>query len=387
MISFVSGAVTAALAAAWYLNRPDGDTVSLVDQSGQLRDLLEQRQGSRAGAAGGASETSQTRVPTPQVRGSLDVETTRLIFAMPEHNFVHDPNTFYRYRPGLSQTQPWSQHPDGEWLLATNAVGLREDADQMPAQRDLFALVAGDSHVDGMCSNDESFVALLEQRLSAKKPGEVVEALNTGTSGYNIYNYLGVLDKYLSEQPDVFVVTIYGGNDYLGILQPHHYFQQSAPPPERSGYWEKIREAQKASSAAVGMALNQAYYFQHYPEEVDFARDAALALTEEIQSICAANDIDLVWVYIPPVYDVEEERAREMERAREILDLSDYDMSVADRLTDAMLEKAREKGQPIVDLRAEFAKESGPFYWRDGHINLTAHALIARLLEPLIARP
>ena len=235
-----------------------------------------------------------------------------------------------------------------------------------------------------MCNNAESFAHLAEANLRGRKPMERVEVLNTGTSGYNFFNYLGTLDKFVEHSPTTLVIAVYGGNDYLGSVMPRHFFSGTAPQPRYEDYWTKLEAAKEASSAAVGMALNQAYYFQNYPDERERARETALAVTAEIQRICKERGIELIWVYIPPLYDVDEAKTEEMSRAREVIGLSDYDMSVADRLTDEVLELARAGGNSVIDMRVEFRGRKGPFYWADGHINLTSHRLIAELLLPLL---
>ena len=383
LIVLVSGGLAAGAAILYWQSRKDAGTVELVDSRVAMRDLLEGRQGSRTASGAGSSTT---RVPTLEERSSLDPDQARALFASPEHKFRFDSHRFYAYRPDIDERKTWQEHPERAWTLSTNAHGFREDSDELRLDADRFVLVIGDSHVDGMCNNDESFVALAEKRLEEILPGQSVQVLNTGTSGYNFYNYLGVVDEFIEHGPDAIVVTIYGGNDYLGAVMPHHYFNESAPPPEASGYWDKIEAAKRASSAAVGMALNQAFYFQNYPDEVAFAREAALAVTEEIQRVATEAGSKLIWVYIPPLYDIDEARAEEMEAARETLALTDYDMKVADRLTDDVLAKAREHGDHVIDLRREFGGRPGPFYWRDGHINLKAQKLVAQLLAPQLAR-
>lgn len=383
LIVLVSGGLAAGAAVLVWRGRAEPRTVDLVDSREAMRDLLEGRQSSRTA---GGSGSSTTRIPTLEERSGLDPDQARALFAAPEHKFLFDAHRFYAYRPDIEERKPWEEHPQGAWTLATNAHGFREDSDELNLDADRFVLVIGDSHVDGMCNNDESFAALCEERLGELLPGESVQVLNTGTSGYNFYNYLGVVDRFIEHRPHTIVVTIYGGNDYLGAVMPHHFFNESAPPPEAAGYWDRIEAAKRASSAAVGMALNQAFYFQNYPDEVAFAREAALAVTQEIQRLADEAGSRLVWIYIPPLYDIDEQRAEEMEAAREPLALTNYDMQVADRLTDDVLSRAREHGDHVIDLRREFGGRPGPFYWRDGHINLKAQALVAQLLAPHLAR-
>lgn len=381
LAALLSAALAFGVAFLMWTQRGDGDTVGLVNNTVRAQELLESREESRVASGHG---TTKIAAPSLEERSRVTAEEAGTIFMIPEHTFEPDPHTYYRYKANLNQERRWSEHPKGRWYLQTNANGLRELDEPDLGSVDEFILVAGDSHVDGMCNIDENFCQLVESGLRKAAPDKKIEVLNTGTSGFTFFNYLGALDKYLEFGPEKFVVTVYGGNDYLGNVMPQHFFSGTAPPPRFESYWKKLAEASDASSAAVGMALNQAYYFQHYPDEVEVALQSALALTAEIQAVCEQNDIELIWIYIPPLYDVDAKRTEEMEEARKILELTDYDMSISGRITDSVLSQARKQGNNVIDLRDEFAPSEGPFYWLDGHINVKAHALIAERLLLLL---
>jgi hypothetical protein len=122
-------------------------------------------------------------------------------------------------------------------------------------------LVTGDSHTEGVCTNAESFTHLLEGALADARPGAAVEAINSGLSGYNLYNYLGVLEKGRALGPDVFVVTVYGGNDFAAAVQLYRYFERM-PPYERAPH--SLRSSFLDGglwTGAVAQELNQVAYF------------------------------------------------------------------------------------------------------------------------------
>jgi hypothetical protein len=154
-------------------------------------------------------------------------------------------------RPGVhpfDATQPvFPPSNFRRWPLTPEEVrGL-----QQPALR---ILVTGDSHTDGVCNNSESFTNLLEAELSAAHPGEAIEALNAGKGAYSFYNYLGVLERLLPLRPDVFVVAVYGGNDFVESLALRHTFEHGAPPTRASR--RRKRCAGRASLSSTSRPLS-----------------------------------------------------------------------------------------------------------------------------------
>ena len=377
-----STALALALAWAWRAARqPSGDPVRFTgDPAAVERLLLERRRESDpgpSGAAGGIFGTELVREPVSEADASK-------LFAMPSDLFVYDPFTYYRYKGGLEREVPLPEHAGGHFQKRTSAEGWSEDWDHLPEKRDLFVVVAGDSHTDGLCDNRESYANRLEAVLSERHPGMAIEVVNTGVSGYGFYNYLGVLEKLLPLKPQAFVVAFYGGNDFLDVVKPWHYFHHTAPPPYRADYWNKLDRVKSFSSAAVAMALNQLLYFQYNPDEVGRAQAGAAQACLEIVRSCAERGIRLFFVYIPPGIAVDGPQAPPIARAKEELGLSDWDLAQYDRLSDQLIGVLRERGVEVIDLRPELSGDRTRWYWADLHINVRAHQRIAELLLPRI---
>ena len=228
-------------------------------------------------------------------------------FVGPNAFFELHPRSYYRYLPGLERTIPFPDHPEGEFVLRTNDHGFRNDEDVSPVPPDHRVLVIGDSHTDGLCSNAEGFPHLLERALEARCAG-TVEVLNASVSAYAFYNYLGVLDSWLELEPDVVVLSVYAGNDFLSLVRQALHFMGREVPPDpayRDRYARFLSEAPPRSKSLLNQALAQASRFAKSPEVADFAFAVACELTREIARVCEAHGIELVVVTIPSIWEFE----------------------------------------------------------------------------------
>lgn len=354
--------------------------VRLVDNSEEIQALLVERRNRHA---------LDARAPDLSAKGQslrypLSQEEATRSFAIEPGTADYDPFMGYRHKSGVTAKYPFPDHPDGYFIFKTNHAGYREDLDQLPKDRDLFVVVTGDSHTDGMCNNRESFANRLEASLASRHPGHVIEVLNTGNVGYSFYNYIGALEKHLPDKPDAFVVAFYGGNDFLDVVKLSHYYHHTAPPPRRSEYWEKMDKAKAVSSVALANALNQLLYFRYYPDQVAVAERAVLDVSAEIQTLCAERGIPLYFVYIPPGFDVDGTLKPALAKARDVLELSRFDLSEYNHIADRSIAAMRALGIEVIDLRDKFTDPIDTYYWSDLHINLKGHALIAELLLPKI---
>lgn len=323
----------------------------------------------------------------------VEESTARRLFVMHKNSFAFDPEVYFRYRPGMDERIGWPEHPDGAFLRRTNSLGLREDSDEDFRDADLRLLVTGDSHTDGVCNNSESFPSLLEDELEAAVPGRRVVALNTGVVGYSFYNYLGVLEEALAgahgARPDVFVVAVYGGNDFLEALRPQHHFRGTHLPPRRSSYWDRIEQAKRVSTTALAQGLNQVAYFVEQPDQVEVALEAARAVLGEIVKRCREHDIRLCIVHIPPAFELPLEGTRPgLQKALDVLEIQPGDVDLSARLEQVMAGHLEALGVDYIDLRERFLSSGESCYWRsDLHLDLSGHRLVAEAVCELLERP
>lgn len=307
---------------------------------------------------------------------------------MPVHTAPnqYDEHTYFRYRPNQTTQRPWPRTPKGDWTFHTNSLGLREDAELLAQHPDLRVVVAGDSNSEGMCENQDSFANRLEQLLADARPGTVAECINVSHSGYSFYHYLGSLERFLDTDPDVFVVAFYGGNDFQEVLVLHHYFQGTTLPIAEREYHQRIQAALKLDRILTAQVTMPAIYFETFPTQKEVSLRAAKAVVAEIQSLCTAHCIGLVFVYIPPVTDVRSELLGPLvERLATNVGLDLDELRVNDGLADELLAFLREQSIACLDLRAVFREPNERFYWdREWHIDNAAQELIANALVPLI---
>ncbi len=374
LVSALSTAVCAAIAWVWLASRPPRESIRLVDDWPAGEELLLQRQ-----RAHGSSASHFVIEP-------VDPDTAKKLWLSDPDLHVYDPQAYYRYKGGLDyeQRKERPEGAEGRYHVHTSVEGYREDYDHLPEHRDLTVVVTGDSHTDGVCENRQSFANRLEAMLAERHPGKAVEVVNTGVSGYSFYNYLGCLERHVPLKPDAFVVGFYGGNDFIGVLRPYHYFHHTAPPPRSQEYQKKLYKAEGISGSLVGNAFNQLLYFQYNPDQIDVALRAADEICAEILRICRENKIAPFFLYIPPEVGWKEQKTALSEKAKELLGLTDADFAQFDRLADHLIGYLKDLGAEVIDLREQFTGDVGQYYLSDLHINVKAHEKIAEVLCPLV---
>jgi hypothetical protein len=379
------------LVAAWVLVRRGvlgppgvtGDLVQFQDSANAIDRLLRER----AAAAPPPVERADARAVL--VRETVPEEDARVLFGALETAAVahlYDPFVYYRFRPGLDRKVPLPQHPDGHIVVRTNSIGLRQDAELRAEPPDLRILVIGDSHTGGACNNDEVFSAVLERRLAAAFPERSVEVLNTGKAGYSFYHYLGALEKWSELEPDVAVVAVYAGNDFVESLLLHHYFQRTVWPATEAERAHKKEVAARFPSGVLAQSMQQESYFGAHPEERGKALDSALLTTLAMDRFAAERGIALHVVLIPAMADVQPERFDpELALVREAFGLPRDGPSATAELSDAWIAALSEHGIAVLDLRPAFRAAEGALYWPgDHHLDLAGEALVgAALFEHL----
>jgi hypothetical protein len=223
-------------------------------------------------------------------------------------------------------------------------------------------------------------------------PSRSIEALNAGKGSFTFYNYLGQLEKFLWLRPDVFIVTIYGPNDFAEVLAPYHYFEGTPRKPGAAKYWPLVERAiavDRAWLAQDGLSLK---FFAVHPDEVSVALRAAKEAAMDIQDLCEANAIQPIFVYVPGMLDVYRRSGSEdpqleglAARLYEAIGITPADASVHDRMGDELLAFLAERGIPALDVRQLFAGKAQRFYWlEDHHIDVAAQQEIGKALAPIL---
>ena len=391
LIAVVSAAIAAGVAWIVVGGLPGGADdmgnadVELVDSNAALEEAFRERDEAAltAESHGADSEAGLPRIRIgPRIAGILHPSIGI--------SQVYHPVMLARHTPDLNQRFRMKEHPLGFWTMHTNSLGMREDAEPAEEQPDLRVLIVGDSHVDGVCNNDESFASRLEQMLSERHPDRSIEVLNAGTGGWSFYNYLGAIEAYAELAPDVFVVTVYGGNDFHGALDLHHYHRgEKLKPSHAPTVGALVRLGKERITGISAQFYGQVVYFDTYPAEVAAARKMSRDVTLAIGERCDKLGAKLLCVYLPPYADVDPVAyAEDLEAARAAVEVKDQSLGVSDHLATRWLADLEQNGVRAVDMRPVFLPliDAGePLYWRkDHHINLTAQDSVAQaILEPV----
>ena len=382
----VAGASTAVFAIVAWLAYPhlvkEAPSVMGVDSSDALKKAMAER----------ANEAAPDPVdvvpepadgPAPVVRGPLDEETAANFFPAITRGkmWVYDPDVFTRRAANTGYRRKFKEHPDGGWQIRVNSLGMREDEDVLEEKPDVRILLTGDSHMDGLCANDETCANVLEALMREQQPDRSVEVLNGGVGSHNLYNYLGTWDRLAYLEPDMFIVVIYGGNDYSGAMLLHRYFNRRKPFKTKPHYI-RTKELTESQKSLYPQELSQENYFQNNPDDEELAIELARAFCWELHQKCAEQGTEVMFVYLPPPTRGQPEIYKEaLDASLAVGKLDAERLGVSDRITDGWIEFVRERGIPYLDLRDAIAATEEPLYWHaDHHLNVAGHALVGRLL-------
>ena len=301
--------------------------------------------------------------------------------------YVLDDVAGHLHKPDVVRRSPWPEHPRGEVVARTNNLGLREDQPTTTAKPAgaVRILVVGDSHVDGVVDNHESFPNLLERSLTAADAGRGrrYEVLNGGTGHYGFHNYRGFLQRFRSLEPDVYVVVIYTGNDYLGAVRHLVAEGELELPPRPDGYLETMQAAEERFRAGpVAQVLNQSFFFHGYPAVKEVALAEARRELGAIQSLCSDDGVRLIVVGLPTKLDVDPPATAPVGAILESLGIDEAELFVHRELTATLARWMAAAGIEFLDLRPEFAATAEELYWReDYHLGLAGHARLAAVFE------
>ncbi|MEM1205932.1 MAG: hypothetical protein AAGN66_22060 [Acidobacteriota bacterium] len=296
-----------------------------------------------------------------------------------EDFYVADGLAGHLHKPHAVRTTGWDEHPDQVLHLSTNNLGFREDADTpiLKPEGTFRVLVTGDSHIDGVVPNSESFSNRLEALLNGASSRQGYEVINGGTGHYGPFNYEGFLDKFLDLRPDAFIVVVFSGNDFLDAVRTAQKRRMIEVPERPAGYMPRLAETASDHSNAVWQGLNQAYFFKATPQLQATATGVAAERLEGIARTCALQSIELFVVVLPTACDLEAGYCGE---AAEKLGLGPRDVGVNRRLGERLLLRLHRQGIRTLDPLADMRHSNEKLFWRhDHHLSDRGHELLAEL--------
>lgn len=297
---------------------------------------------------------------------------------------VLDEYSLFRRSPNLRTQTNFPEHPDGHWWLVTNQVGLRMDRPARQGNLEFVVLTSGDSHSEGACNNAESWSQRLGARLDGMGLSQSTDVVNASCAGYTLYNYLGVLERFLADanqpKPHVFAVAVYGGNDLLELLPLRHYFARRPRPPGHGKYTADIAHLRRDHAPAMAQVFEQILYFRHNPGELEEAVEGAVEVLHEIGRLCASEGIRFVPMWLPTAADLEWDRHGEVfDAIAADVDLEPHWRQSARHLGERI--RAQTEGLDWLDLGPTLQSlPEGAFWVLDKHLNLAGQRAVEELL-------
>jgi lysophospholipase L1-like esterase len=382
----MSTVLSAAVLGSYLYFRPKGPSVVEVNTTPLLRPLLESRS---RGVTDLAAYVDDRGDPIVR-REPITEEIARVFYPMLTRDparYVFDEQVYVRNRPKFSITREFKEHQLRRWQIEINDLGFRGASDVRSDRPDLRILIAGDSHVEGVVPMHENAAPVLEDLLRDRDPGLDVEALNAALGGYSFYNYLGVIEKHRALRPDVFVVVVYGGNDFGNVLTMTRYFHHMPHQSGKHAVERAVRELPfRTRQGVVPQWLRQVVHYSLLPEDRRLSLHVGVACLLAAARICESAGIELVCVYLPAAMDVqpwiEPVDVAEMVRG---FGIEGRDFAVPDELARKFLSEIGTRGVRTIDLRADFASAEDLLYWRtDHHLNTRGHRRLAEALVPVI---
>jgi len=299
--------------------------------------------------------------------------------------YIPDKIVGHIHRPYAVRTFDWKEHEKGRLVFRTNNLGFREDHDteQGKPLESIRVLVTGDSHIDGVLYNSESFPNLLETDLNSRFPPHKFEVINGGTGYYGPHNYARFLDKYLSLKPDIFVVVIYAGNDFLDagrFLEAQSDYLVKRP----KDYYKLLHGCCQGFPGVGGQVFNQIHYLKTFPHMQGKVVGFTNSQLAQIHEICLRNGIELFVVLLPTKADVEWQTDRvRLEKARVLLGWTLEDLHLNQRLSQQVAGWLKQKAIKYIDVYAKMTQTPAELFWRyDYHLNNKGHAFLAKILAP-----
>jgi hypothetical protein len=296
--------------------------------------------------------------------------------------YMPDPLLGHRHRPHARREFAWPEHPSGRIVMQTNNLGFRRDQDveAMPQAGVSRILVAGDSHMDGVVYNRESFSSALEARLNRDSGARHrFEVLNAAAGHYGPDNYRSMLDSYDSLGLDVLIVGFYSGNDFLDAAKSVEKSLQKPLDRPRS-YFSSLRNADKLHAGAVSQLLNQEHYFSTFPQVQSAVLGSVENLFVEMNRMAQSKGKLLYVILIPTKHDVEPQRhSPAWTQAIRELGLGEGEIQIASRMRLALGQALKRAGIPVLDPTEAMKSQTEELFWKkDYHLNVSGHFILAQ---------
>jgi lysophospholipase L1-like esterase len=309
----------------------------------------------------------------------------------------------YRMRPNLEFVFASPYH-GYHATVRTNELGLHDDPVSRPKPPGTFrVLLIGDSMTAGLeVDKDETFEAVCERLLGARRPTEVV---NAGVRGYNLDNIVGYLDaEGLDLEPDL-VVYVFTDNDltsentfspegtdisrgfslhgFLGRVATYSHIAYRIEILRQRMTLRRLRDQPRADATSIQLPGGIVAFFTNS----DWMAHPAFILTarriEHLARACAARGVPFLLAGAPQREAIDPESRQFLtaqlgrDRNVDFDGMSRYLDWVASKLGVARFD-------PTPDFRTRLARDGDYWFHKDGHLNARGHRLLGELFAARI---
>jgi len=294
--------------------------------------------------------------------------------------YMEDEIVGHVHRPHVVRRYEWPEYKKDSIILKTNNLGFREDSDtNVKKLKDVIRiLVTGDSQIDGVVNNSESFPNVLEAQLNSTNQTFKFEVINGGVGHYGFEHYELFLHKYLFLKPDKYIVVIYTGNDFLDsarIVEVELGF--NGRPPQYLASLQKCMH-----DGITSQVMNQIYYFKTFPQMREKVIKHVIEIMLRVNELCKQYKIDFMVVFLPTKADVEwKTDNRRLEEEKECLGFSEADLSINKDLKDDLIKFLFQHNIKYIDIYKDMVNKNVEFYWKkDYHLNDQGHRFLADMV-------
>lgn len=311
-------------------------------------------------------------------------------------------------------------------------------------------VVLGDSQTVSV-PYDLSYPKLLEDYLKNQDlGGKKLEVYDAGAQGHSPYQYyLTLNDRLLKFKPDLIIVALYVGNDFLDLYReddrpslafdgtnfnhrPPVFSKYRAPVPEpwwvsfritrlTHGLWTRsagyqisrvraiwavgqnsgegilasakylytIARGNSISDAIFRQSMNQILFLKTFPKEKIVIDRINLYVLDMMVSLSRREGFQLLYMPVPSKLQIEPETTEPV--LQKTLDLCGFDRSalaLEDSLTEGLFKDLSERAIKTIEL-AQMMRErrsGGELYDSSFHLAPEGHKVIASLLGPIVAK-
>jgi hypothetical protein len=292
--------------------------------------------------------------------------------------YVYDPIAGHAHKINAKRHYFWPEHKDGNIILKTNNFGFRRDTDTFSNKKGkIRILLTGDSNVSGVINNSESCCAILENLLNQSYIDKSYEVINSAVGYYCPQNYLGIIKKYLYLSPDIYIVIVYGGNDFIETCALSGC-QKSQDPD----YYAKLKKVSAFIPGGIGQGINQIYYFKCYPESIEISLKEVKNNIHSIKDICESNHIELIVLLLPSKIDIEWFTDEvNVNKVKNLLKLTDADLQINIELLNKMSFWLNNNKINHLNLYDCLKGKDHKLFWnKDYHLNDYGHKIVAETL-------